>query len=424
MTTTGPSDAVPRAVTDPKVQARPDPQPVDTALETRLRKVRWGVRGALAVGVAASVAANILHANPHPVSQVIAAWPPLALALTVELISRVPVHRRALAVVRLLATAAIAGIAAWVSYFHMAGVVSRYGETGTVPYLLPLSVDGLVIVASISLVELAGRIQDSEKRVGDPLLPTRDSRSVPVPAEPGHSAAAATDGTTPVHVVDLDGQATSPRLNGATPAAASSSHAEQQHDLHDRRLGGAPASVEPFLPGDDTYVEDDTVPGQGLADGAYVSIDGPPAPPAEPRIPGNMTRTAVIHHVDEPPPSRPDVDRWRADEQPPGAHPAHEAVLDDDGDGDGDGDGDRADSTPDDDMPATAAAITAWLRSDPTLQPADIAVKIDRSLRTVRRHWKTAAAQAQAASPTPPTATPEVDPQAASRAGPPGELRR
>jgi hypothetical protein len=93
------------------------------------------------------------------VSQVIAAWPPLALLVTVELIARVPVHRPWLAVVRWSATAVIAGIAAWVSYWHMAGVAARYGETGATPYLLPFSVDGLVVVAPISLVELSGRIR-------------------------------------------------------------------------------------------------------------------------------------------------------------------------------------------------------------------------------------------------------------------------
>ena len=125
----------------------------------QLARVRWGVRGALVLGVATSVAANILHALPNPISQAIAAWPPLALLLTVELISRIPVHRRSLAVVRLAATGSIAGIAAWVSYWHMAGVAARYGEVGAAPYLIPLSVDGLVIVASICLVELSGRIQ-------------------------------------------------------------------------------------------------------------------------------------------------------------------------------------------------------------------------------------------------------------------------
>lgn len=123
-----------------------------------LRRVRWGVRAALVLGVSTSVAANVLHANPNPVSQAIAAWPPLALLLTAELISRVPVHRRSLAAVRVAATASIAGIAAWVSYWHMAAVAARYGEQGAAPYLIPLSVDGLVVVASVCLVELAGRI--------------------------------------------------------------------------------------------------------------------------------------------------------------------------------------------------------------------------------------------------------------------------
>ena len=131
----------------------------------QLRRVRWAVRGTLVLGVAASVAANVLHARPGPVAQLIAAWPPLALLLTVELISRVPVHRRLLAAARLAATTAIAGIAAWVSYWHMAGVAARYGETDASPYLLPISVDGLIVVASISLVELAGRIRDTETAV-------------------------------------------------------------------------------------------------------------------------------------------------------------------------------------------------------------------------------------------------------------------
>ena len=131
---------------------------------TQLTRVRWGVRGALLLGVATSVAANILHALPNPISQAIAAWPPLALLLTVELISRIPVQRRSLTAVRLAATATIAAIAAWVSYWHMTGVASRYGEVGAAPYLIPLSVDGLIVVASVCLVELAGRLQPSADR--------------------------------------------------------------------------------------------------------------------------------------------------------------------------------------------------------------------------------------------------------------------
>jgi hypothetical protein len=125
----------------------------------QLKRIRWAVRAALILGVAASVAANVLHARQNPISQTISAWPPLALLLTVELTSRIPMHKPLLAFVRVLATVAIAGIAAWVSYWHMQGVAVRYGETSTSAYLLPISVDGLIVVASVSLVELAGRVR-------------------------------------------------------------------------------------------------------------------------------------------------------------------------------------------------------------------------------------------------------------------------
>ncbi|MET8311968.1 hypothetical protein [Micromonospora sp. NPDC005173] len=94
-----------------------------------LRRLRWAVRATLTLGVAASVAANVLHAQSNPISQIIAAWPPLALLLTVELISRVPHHRRSLGAIRIIATAIIAAIATWVTYWHLVGVATRYGET-------------------------------------------------------------------------------------------------------------------------------------------------------------------------------------------------------------------------------------------------------------------------------------------------------
>jgi hypothetical protein len=125
----------------------------------QLRRVRWAVRGVLALAIAASIVGNVLHARDNLISESISAWPPLAFLLTVELISRVPIHRRALAAVRLAAMIGIAGIAAWISYWHQVAICFRYGETGAAPYLLPLSIDGMVVVASVSLVELAGRIR-------------------------------------------------------------------------------------------------------------------------------------------------------------------------------------------------------------------------------------------------------------------------
>jgi hypothetical protein len=152
-----------------------------------LVRLRWAVRGTLVLGVAASVAANILHAHPNPISQAIAAWPPLALLVTVELISRVPVGSRSLSAVRLVAAGAISAIAAWVSYWHMVGVVARYGETGASPYLMPFSVDGLIVVASICLVEIGAQLRVAE--------PGPDEERDPAPDE----SAADTYVSTPVH---------------------------------------------------------------------------------------------------------------------------------------------------------------------------------------------------------------------------------
>src|SRR5258706_3130246 len=101
----------------------------------QLKRIRWAVRAALILGVAASVAANVLHALPNLISQTISAWPPLALLLTVELTSRIPMHRRSLAVLRVFATMAIAGIAAWVSYWHMQSVAHTFGESASSSYL-------------------------------------------------------------------------------------------------------------------------------------------------------------------------------------------------------------------------------------------------------------------------------------------------
>jgi hypothetical protein len=130
------------------------------------KRLRWAVRLTLVLGVAASITANILHAHPNPISRTISAWPPLALLLTVELTSRIPMHRPLLAFVRVVATVAIAGIAAWVSYWHMQSVALTFGETPMASYLLPISVDGLIVVASVSLVELAGRLRSAAAPTG------------------------------------------------------------------------------------------------------------------------------------------------------------------------------------------------------------------------------------------------------------------
>ena len=122
--------------------SRPAREAVQDWALGRLARIRWATRFTLAFGVAASGVANVLHAQDNPISRAISAWPPLALLLSVELISRVPATRLWRAVVRLSATGLIASIAGWISYWHMAAVTRNYGETGSAAWLLPLTVDG------------------------------------------------------------------------------------------------------------------------------------------------------------------------------------------------------------------------------------------------------------------------------------------
>ncbi|WP_435123342.1 DUF2637 domain-containing protein [Micromonospora tulbaghiae] len=52
-----------------------------------------------------------------------------------------------------VSTVAVAGIAAWSSWSHMVSVALRFGERPEVAYVLPLSVDGMLVVASAAMVE-------------------------------------------------------------------------------------------------------------------------------------------------------------------------------------------------------------------------------------------------------------------------------
>jgi len=128
----------------------------------RLRRIRWAARLCVLLGVLAAGAANVAQAPTDPVARIIAGWPALALFLTVELLARYPVRPRVLSVVRAMAAVGVAGVAGWLSYWDMVSVARRYGETGLVPYLLPVTVDGLLVVAAVSLIELGARIRAAE----------------------------------------------------------------------------------------------------------------------------------------------------------------------------------------------------------------------------------------------------------------------
>lgn len=137
------------------------------------RAVAWL---AFVVGIAASVAANVAHAfyatpaqldawqrqggvgewHPEPGSIVAAGFWPLALLLAVEVLSRVRWQPGAWwALARYGGLLLVALVAAVLSYRHMAGLLTVYGEDSLSAHLGPLAVDGLMVLSGFALLGMS-----------------------------------------------------------------------------------------------------------------------------------------------------------------------------------------------------------------------------------------------------------------------------
>lgn len=124
-------------------------------------------RGGFGTGVAVSIAANVARifvppndAPPDwspPLGAIIAAafWP-IALLISVEIISRVQWPKGwSWMVIRYGGLTAVAAIAAIISYRHMSGLLLAYGEDKWGATIGPLAVDGLMVVSSGALMAIA-----------------------------------------------------------------------------------------------------------------------------------------------------------------------------------------------------------------------------------------------------------------------------
>jgi Protein of unknown function (DUF2637) len=123
------------------------------------RLVAWS---AFLLGIAASVAANVAHAQAGLGPRIAAAFVPLALLLAVECMTRPLWHRRPGAwsawwwgLARYGGTGLVALVAAVMSYRHMRGLLVLYGEDGLNAAIGPLAVDGLMVVAGFALLAMS-----------------------------------------------------------------------------------------------------------------------------------------------------------------------------------------------------------------------------------------------------------------------------
>jgi len=136
-----------------------------------LRWLLWANRGMVGLGYAVSATFNVLHADKNPFGIIIALVSPSLLLFAFEIGSRIPIPKnpgvlRWIGIgVRITATVAIAGVTAWVSYFHQKDAFFKWGHDMTQAMLLPGAIDAFMIVGSVGVMEVIAQTRELETKI-------------------------------------------------------------------------------------------------------------------------------------------------------------------------------------------------------------------------------------------------------------------
>lgn len=126
----------------------------------QLRRLRWLVLVTVLAGIAASVVMNVLHAPANLPARFVATIPPLAVFGALELISRIPSSSQWLTRARVFGAALVAAGAAAISYAQQRAAVHELGFPMWEAMIWPAIIDGFMVVASVSLVEVVRKIRE------------------------------------------------------------------------------------------------------------------------------------------------------------------------------------------------------------------------------------------------------------------------
>lgn len=126
--------------------------------ETRSAAGRWHAWGGFLFAAIASLAANVAHAHDGWGPRLTAAFAPLALVLAVEVAARVDWRSgREWWLARWVGTGSVAVITFVVSYRAQAALFKTYGLDWISAAILPLAVDGLMLVCIAALLSIGNR---------------------------------------------------------------------------------------------------------------------------------------------------------------------------------------------------------------------------------------------------------------------------
>jgi len=130
----------------------------------KYNRLRWACRGVVILSTLTSIWANVLHSQAAMVPIIINSLPPVIILAGFEMSSRIPLwegpwyHPRRWA--RPIAMVGITGIGGWLSYWHQRSAFFRYSKEEQTAMLLPLAIDGLMIIASVAILDLGDRVNE------------------------------------------------------------------------------------------------------------------------------------------------------------------------------------------------------------------------------------------------------------------------
>ncbi len=117
--------------------------------------------------VAATVTLNVMHAPGGVVAHSIGGSAPVFMFICVEFIARIPATSPWLATGRVGATVVVAGIAFSISWQQQVNFMSSVGYVGWTVYAYPVMIDGVMLVAVLSLVEVTRKVRSVRSALAD-----------------------------------------------------------------------------------------------------------------------------------------------------------------------------------------------------------------------------------------------------------------
>lgn len=123
----------------------------------------------LLIGI--TVTLNVMHAPPNWGARLIGGTPPVFVFFCIELISRIPATSKMLMYGRIATTIIVSGFSFAISYQQQVEFIHALGFVGWVVKTYPIIIDGVMVVATLSLVEVTRKVRTLRSEMEKAAMP-------------------------------------------------------------------------------------------------------------------------------------------------------------------------------------------------------------------------------------------------------------